>query len=243
MGLEIGVICATAEERDALDHTFGLARGGADGPFGVVEGRAGPHRLHVAQGGIGKAAAAGLTAHLLSRPASLDLVVFCGVAGGMSPDLQPGDLVIGRETATHDYGAFRDGRLDWFPAGAIPIGPAPAPHYRAATETTPALERTIARLSAAPDAPRIMLGRIISGDLFLNCRVRRDELHAAWGADAIDMESAAVADMAARFGKPILILRTISDRACEESHLTYAQIADAAARNSAAFLQAYLQEA
>ena len=152
----------------------------------------------------------------------------------MHEGLAPGDLVIAGQTATHDYGALRAGRLDWFPAGEVPLGPSPPPAYQAATALTPALEGAIC------DFPgRAVVGRIISGDVFLNCRDSRDRLYAAWGCDAVDMESAAFVETARRFEVPTLVLRTISDRACEASHLTYAQMAHAAAANSAAFLDAY----
>lgn len=242
MSLEIGIICATEEERTALHDAFGLHDAEPCGPFGVFAAQSGRYRVHVAQGGIGKAAAAALTAHLLTAYPGIELLTFCGVAGGMSEQLSPGDLVVALQTATHDYGALRSGRLDWFPVGDIPIGRSPVPEYRAATARTPALERTMARFRSAPSAPQVVGGRVISGDVFLNCRIRRDALQSAWDAHAIDMESAAVVDTARRFGKPVLILRTLSDRACEESHLTYQQVADRAARNSVAFLQAFLEE-
>lgn len=240
MGSEIGVICAIPEERAALAAVFDLT-GGGEGPFALQSGRAHGVGVHLAQAGIGKANAAALTAHMLTLRPGIGLIAFCGVAGGMHEGLEPGDLVIGGWTATHDYGAQRGGRLDWFRAGDLPLGPAPPPAYEAAPPPDPALARTIAQFSAREGAARTVVGRIISGDVFLNCRATRDRLHAAWGCDAIDMESSAFAETARRFGVPALVLRTISDRACEESHRTYAQMADAAARNSADFLEAYVR--
>ena len=238
--LEIGVICAIPEERQALARVFSLSGSAGEGPFGVLSGRAGTFGLRLAQAGIGKGNVAALTAHMLTRYPDLGLMVFCGIAGGLHPGLDPGDLVIGAETATHDYGALRNGRLDWFRAGDIPLGPAPPPGYDVALSRTPALDRAIADFRARRPDRRTVEGRIISGDLFLNCRDTRDRLHGQWAADAIDMESAAFADAARRFGAPTLILRTISDRACEDSHVTYAEMADAAAGNSADFLAAYV---
>src|SRR5207249_11004101 len=37
-------------------------------------------------------------------------ILFTGIAGGLNPDLRPGDVVIGAKTAYHDYG-------EWTPDG------------------------------------------------------------------------------------------------------------------------------
>lgn len=238
--LTIAILCAIPEEHAALRKAFAIEGAPEPGaPFPVLTGQSADTRIHLAQSGIGKTNAAALTAHLLTLHPDIDLIAFSGVAGGMNPALGPGDLIIAAETATHDYGAQRGGRLDWFRAGDIPLGPAPRPAYEPASLQTPALQRTIENLAAAGFITAF--GRIISGDIFLNCRDSRDRMQAAWATDAIDMESAAFAEVARRFGKPMAILRTISDRACEESHVTFEQTAHAAAANSAGFLAAYVQ--
>ena len=235
--LEIGVICAIDQEFAALRDAFGLEAASNPGePFDVVTGRTAHCRLHLAQSGIGKANVAALAAYLLAREPQIGLMVFSGVAGGMNPALAPGDLVIARETATHDYGALRDGRHVWYRSGDLPFGPAPEPAYEPASHPLAALDAAIATFTGAA----VSLGRVISGDLFLNCRDSRDRLQARWNADAVDMESATFAEVVRRFGRPMLILRTISDRACEESHLTFEQMANLAAANSAGFLAAFI---
>ncbi len=234
MAKEIGVICAIPEERAALAAAFGLT-GAGESPFAMLSGRLHGVDVHLAQCGIGKANVAALTAHMLTRYPGIDLIAFCGIAGAMHEGLDPGDLVIGAETATHDYGAAREERLDWFPVGAMPLGASPQPAYTPALSLDAVLEAAIADFSGRRPG-RTVVGKIISGDVFLNCRATRDRLQAAWGCDAIDMESSAFVETTGRFGVATLVLRTISDRACEESHLTFQQMADAAAANSADFL-------
>ena len=75
----------------------------------------------------------------------------------------------------------------------------------------------------------------------LNCAETRDELHAAFGADAIDMESGAVAQVAGAWGADLYVIRTLSDLAGEDSHLTYGEMAAMAARNSALCVPALLE--
>ena len=56
---------------------------------------------------------------------------------------------------------------------------------------------------------------------------------ARFGADAIDMESGAIHQVAEAWDRPLYVIRTLSDLAGEESHVTYGQMALMAAQNSA----------
>jgi adenosylhomocysteine nucleosidase len=59
--------------------------------------------------GMGKVNAA-TAATLLVEQFQPTHVLFTGIAGGLNPDLRPGDVVIGAKTAYHDYG-------EWTPEG------------------------------------------------------------------------------------------------------------------------------
>src|SRR5439155_9080061 len=63
----------------------------------------------LAHSGMGKVNAA-MAATLLVEQFQPTHVLFTGIAGGLSPDLRPGDVVIGAKTAYHDYG-------EWTPDG------------------------------------------------------------------------------------------------------------------------------
>jgi adenosylhomocysteine nucleosidase len=94
-------------------------------------------------------------------------------------------------------------------------------------------------------APRlahpVRLGGVVTADYFLNCGETRQDLRRAFGADAIDMESGAVAEVARAWDAPLYVIRTVSDLAGEESHLTYPQMAAMAAANSAVCVEALLE--
>ena len=66
-------------------------------------------RVVLAHSGIGKVNAA-MAATLLVEQFQPTHVLFTGIAGGLNPDLRPGDVVIGAKTAYHDYG-------EWTPEG------------------------------------------------------------------------------------------------------------------------------
>src|SRR6266516_2697702 len=66
-------------------------------------------RVALAHSGMGKVNAA-MAATLLVEQFQPTHVLFTGIAGGLNPDLRPGDVVIGAKTAYHDYG-------EWTPEG------------------------------------------------------------------------------------------------------------------------------
>src|SRR5207302_5132715 len=62
-------------------------------------------RVVLTHSGMGKVNAA-MAATLLVEQFRPTHVLFTGIAGGLNPDLRPGDVVIGAKTAYHDYGAW-----------------------------------------------------------------------------------------------------------------------------------------
>ena len=90
------------------------------------------------------------------------------------------------------------------------------------------------------DAP-VRLGGVITADYFLNCGATREQLRAEFGADAIDMESGAVNQVAKAWGAPLYVIRTLSDLAGEESHVTYGEMVAMAAHNSALCVETLLR--
>ncbi|MBS0331412.1 MAG: 5'-methylthioadenosine/S-adenosylhomocysteine nucleosidase [Proteobacteria bacterium] len=229
----IGILCATAEELAALRARLALEPGAqAHGPTRVWTGRHGGQALALAQSGVGKVNAAAAATLLLSTFEARALV-FCGVAGGLDPDLPVGALLLADHLAIHDYGVMAGGRLTSTASGVIPLG---APALEGPEPVPPEVAAVLARLAqrVAPRAAHpVRLGGVITADYFLNCAETRTKLFARFRAQAIDMESGAVAQVAGAWGVPLYVIRTLSDLAGEDSHIAYPQMARMAADNSA----------
>jgi adenosylhomocysteine nucleosidase len=234
------VLCATPEEMTALREVLNAA-GAAEqhGPTAVWRGEFGGEPIALAQAGIGKVNAAAAATLLLSVFGARGLI-FSGVAGGLNPALDVGAVLLGERLAVHDYGIMSAGRFTATDYGVIPVGASelsrltPVPH-----EVRGHLER-LESVLAGRSPVSAQLGGIVTADYFLNCAQTRDELHGRLGADAIDMESGAVAVVAKAWARPLYVIRTLSDLAGEDSHLTYSEMAAMAARNSAICVEALL---
>jgi adenosylhomocysteine nucleosidase len=188
---------------------------------GTLDGRS----VVLAESGIGKVNAA-LAATVLFDRFGCSGIVFSGVAGGLDPHLAVGDLVIATDVIQHDYGAMAQGALEVYRAGALPF-----PEFRGDV----ALKADQALIAAARGALcDARFGTILTGDYYLGCGQTRERLFSSFGGKAVDMESAAVAQVAEAFGAPWLIIRALSDLAGEDSRLDFQAFAREAARKAAA---------
>ncbi len=205
-------------------------------------GRIGKQRVVVAETGIGKVNAAMTTALMLDhfRPRR---VLFTGIAGGTNPDLQPGDIVIAQRTAHHDYGSITDKNTPtrqtrnaitkqfnpaYFPADSILL------HLAEQVVKTVLLEGIPLESGGISNRPvKVMTGTVVTGDVFVASPEKGKSLRADFGADATEMEGAAIAQVCYQLQVPCLIIRSLSDRADAEAHIAYDKFYPTAARNSA----------
>jgi adenosylhomocysteine nucleosidase len=229
----LGILCATKEEIAALRARLEVEpEPERHGPTRVWRGRHAGEPLVLAEAGIGKVNAAAAATLLLAVFGATRLV-FCGVAGGLDPGLPVGSVLLADRLAIHDYGVISGGRLTPTQSGMIPLG---ARELASLSPVSAPVAATLERLAAVLRrqlATPVRLGGIVTADYFLNCAETRTHLHERFGAQAIDMESGAVNQVAEAWGAPLYVIRTLSDLAGEESHLTYPQMAQMAAHNSA----------
>ena len=236
-----GILCATSDELDALRARLKLdLTPEIHGPTQVWRGRHDGGELALALSGIGKVHAAAAATLLISL-FSPQALIFSGVAGGLDPELPVGSVLLADRLAIHDYGLMSAGRFTPVAYGVIPPG---APRLQSLPPVPAPVAAAFAALAEAVapglDAP-VRLGGVITADYFLNCGATREQLRADFGADAIDMESGAVNQVAQAWNVPLYVIRTLSDLAGEESHITYSQMVALAARNSALCVDALLR--
>jgi adenosylhomocysteine nucleosidase len=244
----LGLICAIPDEiahfGASFTETSARTLAGLTFREGTLEGRP----TVMVESGIGKVNAA-LVATLLAEIFGCHALLFSGVAGGLDPALGIGDVVIATRLIQHDYGALVEGRIKTYQPGIPPLpgfdethgyvlGAALETKVRAALEgiTLPPFDAKAT--GAEPRVPAIHFGTVLTGDTFLNCEETRERLHRDFGgAMAIEMEGAAVAQVAERYGIPSLVVRSLSDLAGAESHMDFASFCGAAAEGAAVLIR------
>jgi adenosylhomocysteine nucleosidase len=237
----LGILSALPEEMGSLGAALDPAGNVEVAGFHFRTGRIDGHSVVLAEAGVGKVATALVGSLLLDRFACRGLI-FSGVAGRLDAELSIGDIVIAEELIQHDYGAMVAGRLKSFRPGSAPIGEArERPAFRLEPRLRQAIAEAIADLRLPPfevsggstRASRIRLGRVLSGDQFVNCAATRDRLAREFKGHAVEMEGAALAQVGERFGAPCVVVRCLSDLAGEESHIDFAAFLPAAANVAA----------
>lgn len=171
---------------------------------------------------VGKVAAATTAAALIGHFGAHSLV-FTGVAGGVGPGVQVGDVVVGSHYLQHDMDAS-----PLFPRFEVPLTGRSLFDADAAWHTAllQACQVGLAGMDYADRAPQIHTGLIASGDRFVNGAQEVRALCAGLLAHghvalAVEMEGAAVAQVCADHGVPFAAVRTISDRADDAAHVDF----------------------
>lgn len=243
--MTVGVICAIPQE---WAYLHGALVGPSRDRIATVtfdSGELDGHRVVLAAAGMGKVNAA-LVTTLLADRFDCDTIVFTGVAGGLDPRLEIGDIVIADRILQHDFGLIRDERLQPYQPGHVPvINPTERLGYLVAPELIARVRQrlqgfTLPALSTAAGGddrpPRVVYGTVLTGDQYLHCELTRDRLHRDFGGMAVEMEGGAVAQVCEAFGIPWLVIRALSDLAGADSGLDFNRFAEEAAVSSARVL-------
>ena len=194
--------------------------------IGDIEGR----RIVVARSGIGKVNAALSTALLLEH-FSVDEVINTGAAGGMSPELKIGDIIIGDECIHHDVDATAFG----YKFGQIPNMPE---SFRSDEKLIAIFSSILEKLSF-----HYQVGRIATGDKFVTSFEQMPKILKEFpDIKAAEMEGAAIAQVCYQYKVPCIIVRSISDVVGSNSGVTFDEYVDTAAKNTTEVLVEFLKQ-
>ena len=168
---------------------------------GVLQGKS----VLAAQCGVGKVNAAALAQIFVLEGVSQ--VIFTGVAGGVAPGLEVGDIVVSRDALQHDA----DVRALGYVLGEVPGEPLSWPADRALQEAALAAAGALAEVTAGE--VKVVSGRVLSGDQFIADAGKVKFLFETFDGACAEMEGAAVAQVCSRAGVPFVIVRSLSDSA------------------------------
>ena len=177
----------------------------------------------VAYSKIGKVFAS-LTAATLIEKFDCDTLLFSGVAGGINPELNIGDLIIADKLCQHDLDITAFGH----PHGYVPGG-------NVFVETSKELN-AIAKIVAQENNIKVIEGTIATGDQFVHSNERKTFIENNFNADALEMEGASVAVVCDALNVPCFILRAISDTADMDAGFDFDEFLKSSAKNSADYL-------
>lgn len=197
----------------------------------------------LAKAGLGKVNTAALSTLVWERHQP-SLMIFTGVAGGLDPDLEVGDLVVAARTIQHDAGLITPDGFQRYQAGHIPFfNPTDEFGYTPSQSILEMVRGLVPSLRLTPvlgRQPRVVFGTILTGDVFLAEEKARDRLFDQLSAHAIEMEGAALAQTASRLGVDHIVIRSLSDLAGDSSNQHFDRFLPEVSANSARLVLALL---
>ncbi|RFU71639.1 5'-methylthioadenosine/S-adenosylhomocysteine nucleosidase [Peribacillus saganii] len=219
--MKLAIIGAMEEEvtilRNKMENVEKVIIAGCEFNSGTLNGV----EVVLLRSGIGKVNAAMSTAVLLER-FQPDMVINTGSAGGFSPSLNVGDVVISTEVRHHDVDVTAFG----YEYGQVPQLP---PAFVADQKLVDAAEKAIEEMQGI----QVVKGLIATGDSFMNDPKRVEAIRDKFtDLYAVEMEAAAVAQVAHQFNVPFVIIRALSDIAGKESDISFEKFLETAAINS-----------
>lgn len=202
----IGIIAAMDSEvrdiKSAMEDGIKIHHGGMT----FYKGKLKKKEVVTVKSGIGKVNAA-MCAQILIDIFKVTTFIHVGVAGAIHPELEIGDIVISEESCQYDMDASAFGH----PRGEIPN--MDITFFKA--------DPTLIKLAAAAAEElnvSFRIGRVLTADLGVNSNELKEELRKEFDGLCVEMEGAAVGQVAMLNQIPYVVIRSISDKA--DSNMT-----------------------
>jgi len=166
----------------------------------------GKHDVFIMQCSVGKVNAAICTQKAIQmlKP---DFIMNTGIAGSLRPDNKIGTIIIGSEITYHDV---RPSQMQRF-----------FPYTEVFSSDSAAVQQIYQCTKDNFDNIDIKIGKIVTGDTFIDKAALKQGIYARYHADCVDMESAAIAHTCYVHSIPFVCVRTICDNADENSIIEY----------------------
>jgi len=232
----IGIMGAMTQEIELLIPKVAEKKYHEIGVRTFISGKIGEKEVVVVFSRMGKVAAS-TTATLLIERFKVDVILFSGVAGAIDQKLRIGDIVIAEKLVQHDMDASA---LPEYQKFEIPLlgkrffdancGLVDKAQKAAIDYLREDLINDVGKKvlhSFGISKPGVFRGLVGSGDQFIASKEASDQLRAALpDMRCVEMEGAAVAQVAVENQVPFVVIRTISDRADHVAHIDFPKFVD-----------------
>jgi adenosylhomocysteine nucleosidase len=231
--MKIGIMGAMAEEVSQLRHHMTETQSESRGMREYVTGELHGKSVTLVFSRWGKVAASSTATTLVERY-GVDCLVFTGVAGALDPALNVGDIVVADTLVQHDMDASVLPGIEKFEIPLLGVArfKVDESYVSAARSAAEAYLAENLRGDVSSDvldefhisAPQVATGTIASGDQFIaDDKVVQRLRGALPGLRCVEMEGAAVAQVAHEHSIPCVVLRTISDKADHSAVVDFPQ--------------------
>jgi adenosylhomocysteine nucleosidase len=228
----IGIIGAMDEEVISLKRKMKIRETKITASMEFCTGTMNDKEIVVVRCGIGKVNAAVCT-QILVNQFDVKCIINTGVAGGLYPEINIGDIVISSDTVEHDMDASAVGN----PRGEIPRM---NKTYFEADKRLVEIAQNAAKNLAGDH--KVFVGRIASGDQFISSIKVKEEIYSTFTAYCAEMEGAAIAHTCYLNQIPFVIIRAISDKADHSADVNFEEFVNVAAKNASKMIEGIIED-
>jgi 5''-methylthioadenosine/S-adenosylhomocysteine nucleosidase len=195
-------------------------------------GKLGNTNVVLVRSGVGKVNAASCTQSLIDLH-NVDYVINVGSAGAIDKNLNVGDVVIASDLVQHDFDASAFG-------DALGIIPRMEESYFKSDMRLLDIAKRFANENILP--VNFYFGRIASGDKFVSDDLQKELIYENFNAYCTEMEGAAVAQVCYLNNIPVIVIRTITDKADKNAIGYYKKFMSQATKNTCGIIKYILNE-
>ena len=196
----------------------------------------------IAQTGVGLVHTGILVSKILENR-KVDAIIQLGVGGALESSLHPGDIVVSNKIIQHDSIASLDGESRLMAPGELTLSLPSDQQIDPVMRTDRVLRDWIYEVLHSKKKNRVALGSILSGSEFVANSNRKKEIKKTDSeALMVDMEAAAIAQLARKANIAFVSAKTVADRAEPEQSISadYQTFLSAANRHARTVLDSLL---
>lgn len=228
----IGIIGAMEEEIIAIRRKMNINETVNIASMDFYVGEINKQKIVLVRCGIGKVNAAVCTQVLIDK-FDTSYIINTGVAGGLYPDINIGDIIISSDTVEHDM----DATVFGYEKGHIPRMDT---HFFEADKWLVEIAQKAAQ--ELQGEHKVYVARIASGDQFVSSMEVKDNIYTTFTAYCAEMEGAAIAHTCFLNKVPFVVIRAISDKADQSADVNFDEFVNLAAKNASNMIEAMIKE-
>ncbi len=226
----IGIIAAMDEEVNSIKELMQDITTKKIYELECVLGKIHSKNIILVKCGIGKVNAA-RTTQLLIDNFEIDYIINVGTAGGLNPEIEIGDVVIGEKLLQHDFDVSAGGHEKGYISdlGIYMFS------------NTALIEKAKDSMENVNEDFNVHLGIIATGDIFVQDVSVKNKIEEEFHADCVEMEGAAIAQVCTLDKVPFIVIRGISDKPNGSNGIDFEKYLEMACRRYAKFIDIFLK--
>ena len=228
----IGIIVAMQEELEEILKIIEETNKKEIYDITYIEGKVGENNIIITLSGIGKVNAARTTQILIDK-LNVECIINVGSAGALNPILNIGDIVIGNKLIQHDFDITAFNHKKGYITGV-------GDYLECNEDLVKQFEKITNNIENKEY--KTITGIIASGDIFCTEINMKNKIYSKFNAECVEMEGAAIAQVAYLCNIPFIVIRSIPDSPNGNNAIVFDEFVKLASARCAKILKEFFKK-